>query len=132
MNVIKYLYYRYVKFYQRAFKIGDSPGFLIHSCYSWGLLVLLTSLMFYLLSVENILFWIMGIALRKEYILVTTLPLGLLYLFSEHWMGDEKSLYNDLCKKYKNERFMWFKGVLSLAFAVFSLPCYLLSLSIGQ
>lgn len=128
MNIMKYIYYRLVRFYSKTFGIKDSPGFLIHSCYSWGLLIVLTSIYFYFMSLESIILYYIGINIKKVFILLTYIPFAILYLFSERWMGDEKDVYDKLCYKYKNEKLIWFKGFLVLLFVILSLPCYLITL----
>lgn len=128
MNIIKYIYYRLVKFYKNTFHIEESPGFLIHSCYSWGLGVLLASVCFYFMSVESVILWIIGLKMKKVFILFTIFPFALLHIFSEDWLGDEKQIYKDLCQQYKLETFKWLKGVGVFIFVLLSLPCYLITL----
>lgn len=128
MNVFKYIYYRLVRFYKKTFGIDDSPGFLIQSCYSWGLLLLLTSICFYLMSFEIVVLWSLGVKTKKGFILLTFLLFALFHIFSEHWIGDEKKFYNDICEKYKNESFVWLKGMMVFLFVVLSLPCYITTL----
>lgn len=128
MNVIKYLYYRLVMFYKKHFNIDESPYFLIQSCYSWGLLVLLISFCFYLMSIECIIIWWMGFKMKKAYILFTMLPFAIFHVFSEYWIRDEKKLFEELCKKYNNDRFELLKGILVFLFVTFSLPCYFATL----
>ena len=65
---MKYIYYRLVRFYSKTFGIKDSPGFLIHSCYSWGLLIVLTSIYFYFMSLESIILYYIGINIKKVFI----------------------------------------------------------------
>lgn len=127
MNLLKYTYYRLVGFYKKAFKIEESPGFLIQSCYSWGMLILLISICFYLMSIESVLLWWLGVKINKAFILLTMLPFALFHVFSDRWFSDKK-LYLDLCKKYKNERFKSIKGFLVVVFVTLSLPCCILTL----
>lgn len=130
MIIFKYIYYRLVEFYKEKLHIEDSPGFLIQSCYSWGLLLLLTSVCFYLLSVECILLWHFGIKMNKIHILLTMLPFALFHIFSDRWLGDEKKTYIKLCKTYKNEKCKWLKGLLVLLFILLSIPCFIITLFI--
>lgn len=125
MKFFAYIYYRLVGFYKNTFGIDDSPGFLIQSCYSWGLLILISSVCFYLLSVECIMLCYLGIKMSKEIVLLTIIPFALFHIFADLWLGDEKKLYNKLCKTYENERLKWFKGIMVLLFVLLSIPCYM-------
>ena len=106
LGVLRYIYYRLIKFYKETFRIEESPGFLIQSCYSWGLLVLLISICFYLMSIEVVVLWGLGIKIKKAYVLITMLPFFIFHVFSEQWLGDEKKFYKDLCKKFSKEKYI--------------------------
>lgn len=124
MRVFAYIYYRLVKFYNKVFGIKESPGFLIQSCYSWGLLILLTAICFYLLSIETIVLWSFGIKMKILFVLFTFLPFTLLHIFSEELLGKEEEKYKELCYKYKNDKHKWFKGLCVLLFVTLAIPCY--------
>jgi len=126
-----YVYYRISKAYRDVFGIEDAPGYLlIQSCYSWGLLVLITALCAYTLAFETVVFWKLGIKTGDWLILVTFLPFGLFYFFAERFLGDLKNRFKQLEKKYKNEKLSVFKGILVFVFVVLSFVCYFVALSI--
>lgn len=128
MKIFIYIYYRLVSFYKKTFGIEESPGFLIQSCYSWGLLVLLTSVCLYLLSVECIILSHLGIRMNKTCVLLTMLPFAFFHIFSDLWLGDDKKTYKQLCKTYENEKLKWLKGIMVFLFIILSLPCYMATL----
>ena len=125
MNVFSYIYYRLVKFYNRVFGIKESPGFLIHSCYSWGLLILLTAICFYLLSIETVVLWSLGIKMKKVFVLITILPFMLLHIFSEELFGNDDEKYKELCYRFETNKHKWFKGLCVLLFVSLAIPCYI-------
>ena len=109
-NLFQYVYYRIAKAYKDIFGIEDAPGYLlIQSCYSWGLLVLVTTLCSYTLALETVVLWYFGIRMKTMHIIITILPFGLLYFFAEHFLGDLK-------EKYKKKKAL-------------SFVCYMVSLS---
>lgn len=125
-----YVYYRISKAYRDVFGIEDAPGYLmIQSCYSWGLLVLMTALCAYTLALETIVLWKLGIKTSNWLIIATFLPFGLFYFFAEHFLGDLKNRFKLLEKKYKKENYRFLKGVLVFIFVVLSFVCYFVSLS---
>lgn len=84
-NVFKYMYYRLVKFYSNTFGIKEAPGYLlIQSCYCWGLLVLVTILCVYVLALETIVLWWFGVKTNNWHIIITFIPFGLFYFFSQN------------------------------------------------
>lgn len=125
MGVFAYIYYRLVKFYNKVFGIKESPGFLIQSCYSWGLLILLNAICFYLLSIETLVLWGFGIKMKIIFVLFTFLPFMLLHIFSEEILGKEDEKYEELCNRYKNDKHKWFKGLCVLLFVALAIPCYI-------
>ena len=128
--IFKYIYYRLVKFYKERFHIEESPGFLIQSCYSWGLYILLTATCFYFLSIETIVLWSVGIKMKKAFVLITILPFILLDVFSEEIFGNEKKNYQDLCHKYKMDKHVWIKGFFVVLFISLSIPSYIATILI--
>lgn len=128
-SLIQYLYYRLAKFYKNTFGIEDSPGFLlIHSCFSWGLLVLVFAICTYTLSLETIVLWKFGFTLNNNLIIITALPFALFYIFAERFIGDLKLRYKELERKYLNEKLSWLKGILVALFVVFSLVSFIMAL----
>ena len=91
-----YIYYRIAKAYKDLFGIEDAPGyFLIQSCYSWGMIVLMTVLCLYTLAIETVVLWRFGIKMNTWLIIITFLPFGLFCFFAEHFIGDLKTTYKD-------------------------------------
>lgn len=128
MGALRYIYYRLVKFYKEKFHIEESPGFLIQNCYSWGLLILLTAICFYLLSIEAIVLWCVGIKMKKAFVIITFLPFIILHVFSEEIFGNEKEKYKELCRRYKIDNYEWINGFCILIFILLSIPCLITTL----
>ena len=129
-NLFQYVYYRIAKAYKDIFGIEDAPGYLlIQSCYSWGLLVLVTVLCSYSLAIETVILWHVGIRMKTMHIIITIIPFGLFYFFVVYFLGDLKEKYKALAKKYKGDRFSWLKGIVILLFVVLSFVCYMVALS---
>lgn len=129
-NILDYIYYRIAKFYKNTFGIEDAPGcLLIHSCYSWGLLVLVTTLISYVLAIETVVLWEFGIKTNTVLIIITILPFGLFCIFAERFLGDLKTRYKLLDKKHKNDKFSFFKGLGVFVFVCSSFVCYCVALS---
>lgn len=126
MSVFAYIYYRLVKFYNKAFGIKESPGFLIQSSYSWGLLILLTAICFYLLSIETVVFWGLGVKMKKIFVIITFLPFMLLHIFSEELFGNEEKKYKELCQRFETDKHKWFKGLCVFLFVSLAIPCYII------
>lgn len=124
MGVFEYIYYRLVKFYNKTFGIKESPGFLIQSCYSWGLLILLTVICFYVLSIETVVLWSFGIKMKTVFVLITFLPFMVLHIFSEEFFGNDEKKFKELCRKYNTEKHKWIKGLCVLLFVLLAIPCY--------
>jgi hypothetical protein len=125
-----YIYYRIAKAYKDIFGIEDAPGyFLIQSCYSWGVLVLMTVLCSYTLAIETMVLWKFGIRINTWLIIITFLPFGIFYFFAEHFLGDLKTKYKNLERMYRHEKLSWLKGVAVLAFVVLSFICFMVALS---
>lgn len=123
------MYYRIAKAYKDIFGIEDAPGyFLIQSCYSWGLLVLIAAFCFYTLAIETIILWYFDIKMRPAYIVITILPFALFHIFSQQFFGDEKKRYKAMETKYKDEKVSWLKGIGILSFVVLSFVCYILAI----
>ncbi|MBQ3738430.1 MAG: hypothetical protein II829_03475 [Bacteroidales bacterium] len=128
-NLFLYIYFRIAKAYRNIFGIEDAPGYLlIQSCFSWGLLVLVSTICSYTLSIETLVLWELGLKINKSLIIVTALPFALFYIFAERFMGDLKLRYKELEKKYHNEKLTWLKGILVLLFIVFSLVSFIMAL----
>ena len=125
---LSYIYYRLVKFYKNTFGIEDSDSFFIQSCYNWGLLVLLTSLCLYLLSIITLLLWQWRIKINVYILIVTMIPFALFHFLSESFIGDIKQKYQALEEKYQNEKLPWLKGLGVFLFVILSLVSYLLAL----
>lgn len=125
MSFFKYIYYRLVKFYNKVFDIKESPHFLIDSCYSWGLLILLNAICFYLLSIETIVLWGVGIKMNKAFVLITFLPFIILHVFSREIFGNEENNYKELCHRFETDKYEWFKGLCVLLFVSLAIPCYI-------
>ena len=128
-NLFLYIYFRIAKAYRNIFGIEDAPGYLlIQSCFSWGLLVLVSTICSYTLSIETLVLWELGLKINKSLIIVTALPFALFYIFAERFMGDLKLRYKELEKKYHNEKLTWLKGILVLLCIVFSLVSFIMAL----
>lgn len=128
-KLLQYIYYRIAKAYKDIFGIEDAPGyFLIQNCYSWGLIILLASLCFYLLALEVIVLHYFGIKMSPVFAIITVLPFILFHVFSEEVLGDDKKRYKALEKKYKGERLAWLKGIGILLFVILSFVCYMIAL----
>lgn len=128
MKILKYIYYRLVKFYNKVFGIEESPGFLIQSCYSWGLLILLNTLCFYLLSIETVLLGLFGIKMNAVLLLITFLPFVLIHVFSEEFFGDRREKYKVLCQRYQKDKYALIKGIIIFVIIVLSIPCFIITL----
>lgn len=129
-NLFQYVYFRIAKAYKDIFGIEDAPGYLlIQSCYSWGLLVLVTALCSYTLALETVVLWYFGIRIKTMHIIITLLPFGLFYFFAELFIGDLKEKYQALAKKHKGDRLSWLKGIAILIFVVLSFVCFMVALS---
>ena len=90
-NLLLYIYFRIAKAYKDIFGIEDAPGYLlIQSCFSWGLLVLVSAIWFYTLSIETIVLGKFGFKINTQLIIVTALPFAIFYIFAERFMGDLK------------------------------------------
>lgn len=126
----QYIYYRIAKSYKNIFGIEEAPGFLlIQSCYSWGLLVLVTILCVYVLALETIVLWWFGVKTNNWHIIITFIPFGLFYFFAEHFIGDLRIRYKALEERYKNEKLSWLKGIGVFLFVVFAFVSYFVTLS---
>lgn len=120
MKVLQYIYYRLTMFYKNTFGIENPSSFFIQSCYSWGLLVLMASVCFYLLALETLVLWFFNLKMKPVYVVVTVIPFALIHIFSEQLFGDEKKRFKVLEKRYACERFKWIKGTGVLLFAILS------------
>lgn len=130
-NAVQYIYYRIAKFYQKVFKIDDAPGYLlVLSCYDWGLLILSLSLFCYLLVIETFLLSFFGIRMNIWYIIITFIPFGLVYFFSDEILKNSKDNFELLEQKYKEEKLKLFKGILVALFVLLSLPSFFVALHI--
>lgn len=128
MKILKYIYYRLVKFYNKVFGIKESPGFLIQSCYSWGLLILLNAICFYLLSIETVLLGLYGFKMNEVLLLITFLPFVLIHVFSEELFGDGRERFKELCQRYQKDKYAVIKGIIVFVFVTFSIPCFIITL----
>lgn len=121
-RVLFYIYYRLAKTYKNIFGIDDAPGYmLIQSCYSWGLLILVTAMFFYSLTIEDIILWHFSMKLDEWLIIITALPFAIFYIFAEHYIGDLKQRYKTLEKTYHNEKVPWLKGFFTFLFVILSI-----------
>ena len=128
-HILFYIYYRLAKAYKNIFGIDDAPGYmLIQSCYSWGLLVLVTTLLFYSLAIEDIILWHFRVKLDKKIIIITSLPFAIFYIFAEHYIGDLKQIYKTLEKTSHNEKVPWLKGLLVFLFVILSIVSLIMAL----
>lgn len=129
-SIVQYIYYRIAKAYRDIFGIEDAPGFLlIQSCYSWGSMVLLFSICFYLLAIETFVLWHFGIKMKVSYIIITVLPFALFHIFVLN-EEREKETFKNLKKKYKGEKLRVLKGIVILLFVLFSWVSFMWALSI--
>ena len=123
-----YFYYRLAKFYKDVFGIDDSELFFVFSCYNWGMLVLLASLYFYLLSIETLTFWWMGIRTNATIIFLTMLPFAFIHIYLEQrevWLPKK---FKELESEYKDEKLSWLKGLFVFFFVILSLVCFIMAL----
>ncbi|MBR1513166.1 MAG: hypothetical protein IJ622_02610 [Bacteroidales bacterium] len=128
-NLLLYMYFKIAKAYRDIFGIEDAPGYLlIQSCFSWGLLVLVSAIWFYTLSLETIVLWKFGFKINTQLIIVTALPFAFLYIFAERFIGDLKLRYKELEKKHLNEKLSWLKGILVFLFIILSLVSFIMAL----
>ena len=126
-TLIQYIYFRLTRFYKNTFGIEDSPGFLIQSCYDWGSQILTAMVCFYILTIETVILWLLGIKMKTIIVLITILPFFFLHVFSEDIFGDEKKLFAELENKFKGDKHPFIKGVLIAIFAILSLVSFIMA-----
>lgn len=125
-----YFYYRLAKFYKNVFGIDDSELFFVFSCYSWGMLVLLASLYFYLLSIETMTLWWIGIRTNATIIFLTMLPFAFIHIYLERREKSLQKKFKELESEYRNEKLSWLKGLLLFLFVILSLVCFIMTIKL--
>lgn len=127
-NLLPYIYYRLAKFYKNAFGIEESSVFFVYSCYSWGLLVLLASLYFYIISIETTILWLMKIKTNATFIIITMIPFAIFHIILERHDSKIKEKFKEIDNRCKNEKMSWLKGICVFLFVMLSLVSYIVVL----
>ena len=120
----------FYKFYKNVFGIDDSELFFVFSCYSWGMLVLLASLYFYLLSIETMTLWWIGIRTNATIIFLTMLPFAFIHIYLERREKSLQKKFKELESEYQNEKLSWLKGLLLFLFVILSLVCFIMTIKL--
>lgn len=119
-NVFDYLFYRIASFYKKRMPLED----YIHQ----GHAIIIIALAFYFLSLLDIVLFYLGYDLSIPMIVVLCSPFGIIVFFSERFFPDSDKLFDELGRKYKNERMPWLKGLAIFLFLVLSLVFYMWTL----